>query len=153
MGRRRCPLRGSFTNPRLFVYVSITPPSDLFLYLRLDDDYALSVLATALKKSSASAEHFRKRGTQNPFTIFNTETGFMEAKNADGSWAGEDAGWTEGDKWAYSFDVVQDVPALIEKRGGNASFVQSLEDHFNGGKVFFRVARYTPHLTALFRSQ
>jgi putative alpha-1,2-mannosidase len=38
-----------------------------------------------------------------------------------------------GDKWAYSFDVVHDRPRLIEKRGGNASFVKSLDIHFDGG--------------------
>jgi hypothetical protein len=38
-----------------------------------------------------------------------------------------------GDKWAYSFDVVHDIPGLIEKRGGNASFVRSLDIHFDGG--------------------
>ena len=38
-----------------------------------------------------------------------------------------------GDKWAYSFDVVHDVPTLIAYRGGNVSFVESLEAHFNGG--------------------
>ncbi|KAF8972048.1 glycoside hydrolase family 92 protein [Flammula alnicola] len=68
-----------------------------------------------------------------PFTLFNDATGFMEARNADGSWAGEDNGWTEGDKWAYSFDVVHDIPGLIERRGGNVKFIQSLDDHFNGG--------------------
>lgn len=57
----------------------------------------------------------------------------MEARNANGSWAGEDAGWTEGDKWAYSFDVVQDVDALVKKRGGEAAFIRSLDDHFDGG--------------------
>lgn len=75
----------------------------------------------------------------------------MEARNANGSWAGPDNGWTEGtfknifcfcvtalipdkgDKWAYSFDVVHDIPTLIEYRGGNVSFVESLEAHFNGG--------------------
>jgi putative alpha-1,2-mannosidase len=31
-----------------------------------------------------------------PFLLFNDATGFMEARNADGSWAGEDNGWTEG---------------------------------------------------------
>jgi hypothetical protein len=30
----------------------------------------------------------------------------MEARNSDGSWAGEEAGWTEGDHWAYSLDVM-----------------------------------------------
>lgn len=58
----------------------------------------------------------------------------MEARNADGSWAGEDNGWTEGDKWAYTFDVVHDVPGLVDLKGGNASFVAFLDDHFDGGK-------------------
>jgi Glycosyl hydrolase family 92 catalytic domain len=38
-----------------------------------------------------------------------------------------------GDKWAYSFDVVHDIPGLIQKRGGNESFVKSLDEHFDGG--------------------
>ncbi|KAG6863562.1 hypothetical protein C0991_005039, partial [Blastosporella zonata] len=38
-----------------------------------------------------------------------------------------------GDKWAYSFDVVHDITALIEKRGGNESLVRSLDEHFDGG--------------------
>jgi len=38
-----------------------------------------------------------------------------------------------GDKWAYSFDVVHDVPGLIERRGGAVKFVQSLDDHFDEG--------------------
>ena len=39
----------------------------------------------------------------------------------------------KGDKWAYSFDVVHDIPRLIQYRGGNVKFIQSLDDHFNGG--------------------
>ncbi|KAI0766209.1 glycoside hydrolase family 92 protein [Trametes elegans] len=96
------------------------------------DDYALSALAAALGKD-ADAIRFRERAFSAPFTIFNNETGFMEARNASGAWAGQDAGWTEGDMWAYTFDVVHDVPALIERRGGNKSFVQFLDEHFNGG--------------------
>ncbi|KAH9918567.1 glycoside hydrolase family 92 protein [Epithele typhae] len=96
------------------------------------DDYALSVLAAALGKSEDSA-HFRARAFSAPFTIFNNDTGFMEARNASGAWAGQDAGWTEGDMWAYTFDVVHDVPALIQRRGGNASFVAFLDQHFDGG--------------------
>jgi len=105
----------------------------MILSLYPDDDYAVSTLAAALNKS-ADAEFFRNRAMASPFTIFNSETGFMEARNADGSWAGQDAGWTEGDMWCYSFDVVHDVPGLIEKRGGNVSFVRSLEEHFIGGR-------------------
>lgn len=57
----------------------------------------------------------------------------MEARNANGTWAGEDEGWTEGNKWIYTFDVVQDVPGLIEHKGGNKSFVEFLDSHFDGG--------------------
>ena len=101
-----------------------------------DDDYAVSILARVLNKSSDEA-FFRKRGMDNPFTIFNADSGFMEARNANGSWAGENAGWTEGDKWAYSFDVVQDMDALIKHRGGEKSFVKSLDEHFDGGQWIF----------------
>lgn len=99
----------------------------------IDDDYAVSVFASFLGKTHDAAI-LRKRGMDNPFTIFNNATGFMEARNANGTWAGDDAGWTEGDKWAYSFDVVQDVDRLIQARGGKAAFVKTLDQHFYGGK-------------------
>ena len=98
-----------------------------------DDDYAASVLAAAVSEDEWAAK-FRDRAFTAPFTIFNNDTGFMEARNANGSWAGQDAGWTEGDMWAYTFDVVHDVPALIQRRGGNASFVKFLDQHFDGGE-------------------
>ena len=98
-----------------------------------DDDFAVSVLARLLKNSE-DAQFFRQRSMITPFTIYNNETDFMEAKNADGSWAGADMGWTEGDKWAYSFDVVHAMDELIEARGGRAAFVNSLQAHFDGGK-------------------
>ncbi|THH29573.1 hypothetical protein EUX98_g4616 [Antrodiella citrinella] len=96
------------------------------------DDHAVGTLASLLNKS-ADAEFFLARSVSAPFTIFNNDTGFMEARNANGSWAGQDAGWTEGDMWAYTFDVVQDLEGLIEHKGGNASFVQFLDEHFDGG--------------------
>ncbi|KAH7929290.1 hypothetical protein BV22DRAFT_1125899 [Leucogyrophana mollusca] len=96
------------------------------------DDYAVSVLASLLGKTS-EAEFFRNRSLTNPFTIFNNVTGFMEARKANGAWAGPTRGFTEGDKWAYTFDVVHDVPGLIEHKGGNASFVAFLDQHFDGG--------------------
>ena len=77
---------------------------------------------------------FRNRSVFAPSTLFNNATGFMEARNADGSWAGPDNGWTEGDKWAYSFDIVHAVPELITLRGGKAAFVRSLDEHFDGGE-------------------
>lgn len=105
-------------------------------FISPDDDYAVSVFAALLNKTS-DAEFFLARSRSAPFSIFNNETGFMEARNANGSWAGQDAGWTEGDMWAYSFDVVQDLDELVKRRGGNASFVKSLDEHFDGGWFCF----------------
>ncbi|PIL36322.1 hypothetical protein GSI_00010 [Ganoderma sinense ZZ0214-1] len=96
------------------------------------DDYAVSALATALNKTSEAA-FFRARAFFSPFTIFNNATGFMEARNASGAWAGGYQGWTEGDMWAYTFDVVHDVPGLIARRGGEKGFVEFLDEHFDGG--------------------
>ncbi|KZV62243.1 glycoside hydrolase family 92 protein [Peniophora sp. CONT] len=96
------------------------------------DDYALSLLATHLNKTSDAA-FFMERSLRAPFTVWNKKTGFMEARNDDGTWAGEDAGWTEGDKWAYSFGVVHAVEDLVEARGGKSGFVRALEEHFEGG--------------------
>ncbi|KAH9029473.1 glycosyl hydrolase family 92-domain-containing protein [Lactarius hengduanensis] len=96
------------------------------------DDYAISVFAGLLGRTQ-DFHFFRNRSTFSPGTIFNGITGFMEARNASGAWAGPDNGWTEGDKWAYSFDVVHAVQELIALRGGKASFVRSLDEHFDGG--------------------
>ncbi|EJF58543.1 hypothetical protein DICSQDRAFT_149044 [Dichomitus squalens LYAD-421 SS1] len=96
------------------------------------DDYAVSLVAAAANNSTDAA-FFRSRALSAPFTIFNNETGFMEARFANSSWAGPTAGWTEGDEWAYTFDVLHDFPGLIESKGGNVSFVQFLDEHFDGG--------------------
>jgi len=90
------------------------------------------VLAGLINKTSEQV-FFQERAMNNPFTIFNSATGFMEARNASGAWAGPDNGWTEGDKWAYTFDVVHNVPGLIELRGGNKNFIEFLDEHFDGG--------------------
>ncbi|EIW81933.1 glycoside hydrolase family 92 protein, partial [Coniophora puteana RWD-64-598 SS2] len=96
------------------------------------DDYAVSILATLLNKAD-NATFFANRSRTAPFTIFNNATGFMEARNSSGIFAGPDEGWTEGDKWIYTLDVVQDVPGLIERKGGNESFVEYLDEYFGGG--------------------
>lgn len=61
-----------------------------------DDDYAAAVLSESLGKPTNVTSQLRTRALVSAFTLFNNETGFMEARNADGSWAGEDRGWTEG---------------------------------------------------------
>lgn len=105
----------------------------LFYVFHSDDDFAVSVLAGLLDKTDEE-QFFRQRSLTHPFSIFNPFTGFMEARNASGAWAGSDNGWTEGDKWAYTFDVVHDISGLIAHKGGNATFVKFLDEHFDGGQ-------------------
>ncbi|KAF8240930.1 hypothetical protein L208DRAFT_1420325 [Tricholoma matsutake] len=82
------------------------------------DNYPAYKLGVALGKPLNITSFLLKCTMCTLFMLFNANTGFMEARNQDGTWAGEDRRWTEG---------------LIEKRGGNASFVNSLDAHFNGG--------------------
>lgn len=96
---------------------------------------AVSVLSSLLNETDDAAL-VGSRSLTAPFTIFNNATGFMEARNASGAWTGPDPGWTEGDKWVYTFDVVHDVPGLVERKGGNASFVRFLDEHFDGGEQY-----------------
>ena len=52
-------------------------------------------------KPENTTDFFYNRAIGSSLVLFNDETNYMEAKNADGSWAGEENGWTEGDKWVY----------------------------------------------------
>src|SRR6266545_5916335 len=61
-----------------------------------DDDFAAYVLALSLQKPLKFKAFLYERAMRTPFTLFNDLTGFMEARNKDGSWAGETRGWTEG---------------------------------------------------------
>lgn len=63
---------------------------------KTDDDYAAYVLALHLGKPQTITDFLYERAMRTPFLIYNNATGFMEARNADGSWAGPDNGWTEG---------------------------------------------------------
>jgi putative alpha-1,2-mannosidase len=61
-----------------------------------DDDYAAAMLARALGKPDETVDFLLRRAMEAPFSIWNSETKFMEARNANGSFAGQTAGWTEG---------------------------------------------------------
>jgi putative alpha-1,2-mannosidase len=61
-----------------------------------DDDYAAAMLARALGKPDEIVDFLLQRGMEAPFAIWNPKTNFMEARNVNGTFAGQDAGWTEG---------------------------------------------------------
>ena len=61
----------------------------------------------------------------------------MGAKNSDGSWKAPfdplhtaNEGFIEGNSWNYSLYVPHDVPALIQRMGGNERFSQYLDTLF-----------------------
>jgi predicted alpha-1,2-mannosidase len=95
------------------------------------DDYAVAQIAKKLGKESDFT--FFLNRSLNYKLLFNRNTGFMQARNSDGSWAAEDVGWTEGDKWAYTWAVMHDIPGMMELMGGRDAFNRKLDEHFAGG--------------------
>lgn len=94
------------------------------------DDWCVAQVAKALGKTS-DYEFFLKR-SQNYKHLFNADTGFMQAKNYDGSWASPKAGWTEGNAWVYTWDVLHDIPGLIQLMGSREKYNAQLDAYFNG---------------------
>jgi predicted alpha-1,2-mannosidase len=86
------------------------------------------------------AEKYAKR-SQNWENVFDPSTGFMRGKNADGSWVtpfGENEinsinfnEYTEANAWQYNFFVLQDVPGLIARLGGDEKFTARLDEMFD----------------------
>jgi putative alpha-1,2-mannosidase len=74
------------------------------------DDYTCSVVARTTGHDDVADFLFAR--SKNYQKIFNHDTGFMEARFSNGTFAGDAVGWTEGDKWAYTFDVMHDIPGL-----------------------------------------
>ncbi len=95
------------------------------------DDWCVAQVARQLGKGE-EYEFFLKRSL-NYENLFHAKTGFMEAKNSDGSWAGEKEGWTEGDHWVYTFAVLHDEPGLMQLMGGADKYNALLDEHFRGG--------------------
>jgi predicted alpha-1,2-mannosidase len=94
------------------------------------DDWCVSQIAVHLGKMKDAA-YFQDRA-HNYANIFNQATGFMQARNSDGSWASPDAGWTEGNHWVYTFAVMQDFGGLEQLMGGREQFNTLVDEHFQG---------------------
>jgi predicted alpha-1,2-mannosidase len=100
----------------------------------LEEDYEDWDVAQVAKAVGNQHDYaFFHNRSMNYKLLFNPATGFMQGKNADGSWASPDAGWTEGDKWVYTWSVLHDIPGLVSLLGGRNAFNAKLDEHFNGG--------------------
>jgi predicted alpha-1,2-mannosidase len=95
------------------------------------DDFAVAQVAKAVGQD-ADYRFFIER-SRNYRNLYNPASGFMQGKNADGSWADPDAGWTEGDKWVYTYSVFHDIPGLLALMGGPEKYNAALDEHFRDG--------------------
>ncbi|KAI4866110.1 glycoside hydrolase family 92 protein [Hypoxylon rubiginosum] len=96
------------------------------------NDAACAVVARAVGEPDEAAA-LEKRA-KNYATIWNGETQFMQARNGNGTWANDTWGWTEGDKWVYTFDVLHDADGLAALfADGREGMKAKLDEHFDGG--------------------
>jgi predicted alpha-1,2-mannosidase len=101
------------------------------------DDWTIARLARQLG-DSATAPRFEKRA-QNWRNSFDTKTGFLRARKADGTFRtpfdptainyGSD--YTEGNAWQYSWFMPHDQGGLIRLLGGDAKTVAKLDAMFD----------------------
>jgi len=95
------------------------------------DDWCVAQVAKALGKKKDY--RFFLHRSLNYQHLFNKETGFMQGRKSDGSWADPQDGWTEGDHWVYTWAVMHDLPGLIALMGGRDAYNSRLDEHFSGG--------------------
>jgi predicted alpha-1,2-mannosidase len=115
-------------------------PSDLHgggvsCTLDLSYDYwSAGAMAELLGRKDDSVM-FYKLG-QNYKNVFNSTTGFMQGRSKEGKWRDpfrpdqELDDYVETDAWQASFSVPHDVQGLIGLYGGDAAFIEKLEDLF-----------------------
>jgi len=127
------------------------------------DDFGIAEMAQGLGKL-ADAEKYLNRARQwenlwDPKFSDGGFSGFIRSRHRNGTWkepfkASEGCSWFgdtfyEGNAWTYSFFVPQDVAGLVERMGGNTTFVGRLDALFDtpglcdvGDEPFF----LTPYL-------
>lgn len=98
------------------------------------DDFCAAQLAKAIGKDEEAKTFARK--ALNYTKLFDSKTGFMRGRKADGSWCepfypDEWGGpFTEGNSWQWTWSVMQDVPGLIKLMGGEKAFAGKLDAVF-----------------------
>jgi predicted alpha-1,2-mannosidase len=100
------------------------------------DDWCIAQMAGALGHKE-DEQLFLKRAA-NYRNVFESGTGFMRGRKADGSWRRPFnpkqlvwADYTEANAWQYSWTTMQDIPGHISIMGGDAPFVQKLDNLFS----------------------
>ncbi len=104
------------------------------------DDWCIAQMAHSLGKAEDAAAYEKR--AQHYRNLFDSGTGFMRAKMADGKWKSpfdpklsdhnfEVAEYTEGNAWQHSWFVPHDPYGLIALFGGDEPFVKKLDRLFS----------------------
>ncbi|MBP8959096.1 MAG: GH92 family glycosyl hydrolase [Bacteroidales bacterium] len=101
------------------------------------DDYAVAQFAAKLGQSDDSAILMKR--SKNWKNVFDTQTGFVRGRYADGSWIEPFDPYSkakyicEGTPFQYIWYVPHDVPELIKMMGGSNAFIAKLDKFFEEG--------------------
>jgi len=103
------------------------------------DDWSAARMAEAMGRTADAARYDERGGYW--VNHWNDEIGFMQARDRAGDWVepfdpndDSDANdFCEADSWIYSWFVPHDVPALVERMGGQQAFVERLDTFFDDG--------------------
>jgi len=104
------------------------------------DDYALAMMAKALGKEEDYTLLMQR--AQNYRQVFDTATGFMRGRYANGNWYTpfypdqKMSFITEGTPRQYTFYVPQDIPGLAALMGGTPRFEAALDSLFEKGEYW-----------------
>lgn len=96
------------------------------------NDYACAVVARHAGAHKAEIEALLTRSKYYE-NIWNNETHFMQARNDNGTFADRTWGWTEGDDWVYTFNVMHDARGLARLFGGREQMRARLDAYFQEG--------------------
>ena len=106
------------------------------------DDWCIARLAAKLERQ-ADRRFFEARALFYK-NVFDSSTGFMRPRLADGSWKApfspaysqsEQHDYTEGTAWQDQWSVMHDVRGLIALMGGSEAFVRKLDQLFDQPSV------------------
>jgi predicted alpha-1,2-mannosidase len=99
------------------------------------DDWAIARMAQAMGRADVAATFDRRAASWRH--LFDPRTGFLRARNADGTFPGgfdpmatHGQGYIEGNAWNYSLYVPHDVAGLMERVGGPERLVEWLDRLF-----------------------
>ncbi|MDA4118045.1 MAG: GH92 family glycosyl hydrolase [Thaumarchaeota archaeon] len=99
-----------------------------------NDDFAIAQFANALGNSTDYNTYLQRSG--NWQNLFNTASGYVQPRNADGTWAqgfdpASQNGFQEGSSAQYCWMATFNLGGLFSKMGGNAAVVTRLDKFFS----------------------